>query len=125
MGKIGLYIAGILLLLYGLMESSSIFYSGKDKSAASHVLPKFIFEPLQNNTKLVYTLGVVLGVLRIIAGIAIIMNLMWGFALGIILCITTLILMTFYLPAGIADGLLTGIILIALLITYFGGKPIV
>jgi hypothetical protein len=125
MGITGLYIAGALLVLYGLMEASSIFFSGKHNNSTSHKLPKFIFETLQNNTALVYALGVVLGVLRIIAGIAIISNLMWGFALGIILCISTLILMTFYLPAGIADGIFTGIILIILLVTYYGGKTII
>jgi uncharacterized membrane protein (DUF2068 family) len=88
-------------------------------------MAKFIFEPLQANKEITYLLGGVFGILRIIAGIALIMNLMWGFYLAIILCIVTLMIMTFYLPAGIFDGVVTGIILITLLCTYFGNKPII
>ena len=50
---------------------------------------------------------------------------MWGLALSVITCTVTMVLMTFMLPAGIADGLLSCTALILLLTQYFGARKIV
>ena len=65
------------------------------------------------------------GVLRLIGAIGLLKNRMWGLALSVINCVTTMILMMFMLPAGIADGILAGSALVLILIQYFGDKNIV
>ncbi len=70
-------------------------------------------------------MGVIYGVLRLIGAIGLLKNRMWGLALSVINCVTTMILMMFMLPAGIADGILAGSALVLILIQYFGDKNIV
>lgn len=45
---------------------------------------------------------------------------MWGFVLSLNNCVVTLVLMTFMLPAGIADGVLSGGAPTLLLIARYG-----
>lgn len=125
MERLGLYAAGILLIIYGLIEFYPVLFLKKDKNPDFNTFAKFIFEPLENNKSMTYMLGGVFGILRIIAGTAVIMNLMWGFFLAIILCVATLTIMTFYLPAGVFDGVITGVILVILLMVFFGNKSII
>jgi uncharacterized membrane protein (DUF2068 family) len=69
-------------------------------------------------------LGDIFGAMRIIAAVGIFLSLMWGWALGVIISVVTFVIMTFYLPFGLFDGILSGIALISLLIGYFGNRPI-
>jgi hypothetical protein len=125
MGRSGLYLSGILLIIYGLIELLPVIMIKRQKNIDTDRGPKFIFKPLQENARMTQLLGGIIGIMRIIAAIGIMMNLMWGFALGVSICIITYVIMTFYLPFGIMDGVLSGIILVILLITYFGGKTII
>jgi hypothetical protein len=125
LGKFGLYLSAILLIIYGLIEILPVLLMKRQKNINTDRGPKFIFKPLQDNAKMTQLLGGIIGVIRIIAAIGIMMNLMWGFALGVLICVITYAIMTFYLPFGIMDGVLSGIILLVLLITYFGGKTII
>lgn len=62
--------------------------------------------------------------LRIVGSIGLFKNRMWGYALSLINCSVTLVLMIFMLPAGIADGLLSGAALLLLLFARYGNTPI-
>ncbi|WP_010202149.1 hypothetical protein [Salinibacterium sp. PAMC 21357] len=66
----------------------------------------------------------ILAVLRIVGAIALWQRKMRGLTLLIINCIVTLTLMDFLLPAGIADGLPSGIVLILILRGWFGSRLI-
>ena len=70
-------------------------------------------------------MGVIYGVLRLIGAIGLLKNRMWGLALSIINCVTTMILMMFMLPAGIMDGILAGTALVLILIGYFGDREVI
>jgi hypothetical protein len=48
----------------------------------------------------------------------------WGYTLSIINCPVALVLMLFMLPAGAADGVLSGGALVMLLIAHYGTAPI-
>ncbi|MCL1863864.1 MAG: hypothetical protein FWF78_09895 [Defluviitaleaceae bacterium] len=68
--------------------------------------------------------GVVLGALRIIGGVALFKNLMWGLAFSVLLCAKALFTMLTILPFGIMDGILAGTALILVLTQFFGKKKI-
>jgi hypothetical protein len=121
---IWLYIAGATLILHGLIELAPLLLKSNKNPQNESRGPKFIFEPLQNNLKVTIILGEIFGAIRIIAAIGILVNLMWGWALGIIISIVTFVVMTLYLPMGIMDGILSGITLISLLVAYWGSTPI-
>jgi uncharacterized membrane protein (DUF2068 family) len=73
----------------------------------------------------VVIVGLVWGALRLIAGIGLRKNLMWGFWLSIIVCAIALAMMMTILPFGIMDGILAGTALILILTQYFGKKRII
>lgn len=60
------------------------------------------------------------GALRIIGAVGVLRNRLWAFALSLIMCATTLILMIFMLPAGLLDGVLTGTAVVLLLRAWIG-----
>jgi hypothetical protein len=124
MNHFTLTFAGAALLLHGLVELASLLSFRAPAGSQSAAVPKFIFQPLQDNLKVTMALGWVFGVLRWIAAAGIFFNLMWGWALGVLISVVTLVVMTFYLPMGIMDGILSGLTLVSLLVVYFGGKPI-
>ncbi len=127
MEKVILIIAAILLILHGLMELAPLPFLFRSKSGSRNTgkgIPKFIFEPLQNNMRLTMTLGIIFGFLRVIAAIGMVTNFMWAWVLGVVISGVTLTIMTFYLPMGIVDGVLSGLTLISLLMAYWGSQPI-
>ncbi len=126
MNHVLLYVAGVALVIHGLIELAPVLFQNKGNPAQpqGRQMQKFIFEPLQNNMKITTLVGVIFGVVRIIAALGIFLSLMWGWALGVIISVVTFIIMTLYLPWGIMDGILSGITLISLLMGYFGGQRI-
>lgn len=66
----------------------------------------------------------IFGSLRVVAAIGLLRNRLWGYWLGTINCLVTLVVMTFMLPAGIVDGLLSGAALFFLLLARYGETPI-
>ncbi len=125
MEKIALIIAGIALVLHGLMELAPLLMRGNRSAQSAQGMPKFIFAPLQENLKVTTLLGEIFGAIRIIAAIGIFLNLMWGWALGVVISIVTYVVMTVYLPMGIVDGIVSTITIIGLLVGYFGSQPII
>ncbi len=127
MEKIALIIAAVTLTLHGLVEVAPLLFMFRSKFGAQNMgrgIPRFIFEPLQNNMKMTMLLGVIFGFLRLAAVVGIAANFMWAWSLGVIISIVTLMVMTFYLPMGIVDGILSSITLLGLLIAYWGNRPI-
>jgi uncharacterized membrane protein (DUF2068 family) len=87
----------------------------------------FALPYLQENLYLMMAMSGVFAVLRVIGAVALWRNRLWGLALSLINCAVTLTLMIFLLPAGIADGLLSGAALVLILHGWLGrgsdGRP--
>lgn len=109
----GLPFLGLLVLLV-LGVDSSVPAQG-----FSFIVPFF-----NDNLYLMMTISGVFGALRIVGTIGLLKNRLWGYALSLINCVVTLALMIFMLPAGIADGLLSGSALVLLLMARYGKSPI-
>lgn len=86
--------------------------------------PIFAMPYLQANLSLMMVMAGIFGTLRLIGVIGLWRNYLWGFYLSVIMCIVTLVLMIFMLPAGVADGLLSGSALALMLIGFFGKRRI-
>ncbi len=110
-------LAGFFFLLFASLFGSNAFEAGK---YFSFKLPYF-----QDNLYMMTVMGVIYGVLRLISAIGLLKNRMWGLALSIINCVTTMVLMMFMLPAGIVDGILAGTALVLILIGYFGDREVI
>lgn len=68
--------------------------------------------------------GFISGVMRIFATLCVFRGMRWGLALGIVFSATTLASLTFYLPYGVMDALLSGIVLTLLVVAYYGKEKI-
>ncbi|WP_156475821.1 DUF2127 domain-containing protein [Pseudoclavibacter helvolus] len=95
-----------------------------DAAALSHGF-SFIVPFFNENLYLMMAMSGVFAALRITGAIGLLKNRMWGYALSLANCGVTLVLMIFMLPAGIADGILSGCALILLLLARYGKTPIV
>lgn len=84
----------------------------------------FLMPYLQENLNQVLIIGGIFGAVRLVGAIGLLMNRMWGLALSVIICIITMALMIFMLPAGIIDGILACPALILILMQYYKGKNI-
>jgi hypothetical protein len=118
-------VAAVLMIIHGAVEIIGIvmllpLLKGYDYSSFGFSLPY-----LQDNLVQVGIMGAIFGILRIVGAVGVLKNRQWGMALSLIMCVTTLILMIFMLPMGIADGILASVALILLLKTYFGNKKII
>lgn len=85
----------------------------------------FIVPFFTEHLYLMMALSGIFGALRVTGAIGLLKNRQWGYWLSLINCVVTLTLMAFMLPAGIADGLLSGTALVLLLMVRFGSAPIV
>lgn len=115
-----LTIAAILLLVHGLIELMGLFAFVSPTNQ-----PLFIFEELTRNWQYAVWIGVISGILRILAGIGIFANRKWGWALGGLVSLTTFVSLTFYLPFGVMDALLSGTVLTLLAVAHYGEAKIV
>lgn len=79
---------------------------------------------LQANLNLMMVMAGIFGILRLIGAIGLWRNRLWGLYLSLIMCTVTLALMIFMLPAGVADGLLSGAALVLILMGYSGKQRI-
>lgn len=117
-----LRIGAIILFIYGAIEIIGgcvvIFKRG------GAPIYSFSWSYLQSNILLVLVTGIIFGTLKIISAAGILSNRMWGMVLGCINCIIMMVLLTFYLPAGITDAILSGTSLVLLLLGYYGHKQI-
>jgi uncharacterized membrane protein (DUF2068 family) len=126
-----LRVAGVLLLLQGVLMEGLVALSlpvllamglsTADLPAGFHV---FALPYLNENIALMMLMSGIFGALRTIGAIGVLRNRVWGFGLSVINCAVTLVLMIFMLPAGVADGLLSGGALALLLLARFGRSAI-
>ena len=84
----------------------------------------FALPYLQENLYLMMAMSGVFAALRIVGAVGLLRGRMWGLALSVVMCVVTLVLMIFLLPAGIADGILAGTALVLILQGWFGTRAI-
>lgn len=123
--------AAVLILIQGVLMEGLVVIGlfvllalGIPQGTVTERAEIFALPFLQENLYLMMAMSGIFAALRIIAGIALWRGLLWGFALALILCGVTLVLMIFMLPAGIADGLLSGTALVLLLRGRLGDRRI-
>jgi uncharacterized membrane protein (DUF2068 family) len=75
----------------------------------------FALPYLQENLYLMMAMSGIFAALRVTGAIALWRNRVWGLALSVVNCVVTMTLMIFLLPAGIADGVLSGAALVLML----------
>lgn len=114
-----LKVAGIVLVIHGVIELLAIF------SLLTGQPPPFVFQELKENWQYAILIGLVAGAIRIIAAVGVFKSMKWGLALGIAMSIITHSTLTFYLPYGIMDALLAGIVLVLLVMAYWGKEKTV
>lgn len=84
----------------------------------------FVVSYFDENLSLMMVMSGIFAGLRIVGAIGLLRDRMWGFALSLVNCTVTLVLMVFMLPAGVADGLLSGAALVLLLMARYGSRRI-
>jgi len=115
-------IAAIIIMVHGFIEMGGFF----------SVLPIWLFG-IEPSAFVSFDLppadfviaGLIWGAIRIIGGIGLLKNRMWGFTLSIINCVIALAMMMTLLPFGIMDGILASSALVLMLTQYFGKKKII
>lgn len=106
----GLVVVGVVILLM----------SGIPQGVITERADIFALPYLQDNLYLMMAMSGVFAALRVIGAVALWRNRLWGLVLSLINCVVTLVLMIFLLPAGIADGLLSGTALVLILHGWLG-----
>jgi len=114
-------VAAIIIMVHGFIEIGGLFT----------VLPIWLFGvepsasvPFDPPTADVLIAGLIWGVIRLIGGVGLFKNRMWGLALSVINCVIAIAMMMTILPFGLMDGLFAGTALILILTRYFGKKKI-
>lgn len=111
-------VAGFLLLVHGGIELLGLVgFLGFP--------PTFAFAELTANWSLAIWIGVVSGVLRVLAAAGLFGNRLWGWLLGLLLCVITMASLTFYLPFGLMDSVLSGTVLALLVIARYKHERII
>ena len=108
--------AAILLIIHGIVEFAALL-----ALVSPSYRPSFIFEELSRNWTYAVWIGVVAGCIRILAATGIMACRKWGWALAIVISMTTLLTLTFYLPFGIMDALLSWPVMVLLIVSYYKG----
>ncbi|WP_147394337.1 hypothetical protein [Arthrobacter cheniae] len=97
-----------------------LLFIGTEQASIAEHATVFALPYLQENLYLMIGMSGIFGVLRIIGAVALWRNRLWGAGLSIAMCLVTLSLMIFLLPAGLADGLLSGTALVLILHSWLG-----
>lgn len=108
----GVFVAGVVFWALGIEQS------------VVGMRFQFIVPFFQEHLYLLMVMSGVFGAMRIIGAVGLARNREWGFCLSLMNCVVTLALMIFLLPAGIADGVLSGTALVLLLLGRHGSSPI-
>ncbi|MDQ1083127.1 MULTISPECIES: hypothetical protein [Microbacterium] len=85
---------------------------------------RFALPYFQDNLYLLMIMSGIFGVLRVLGGVGILRDRLWGLAVTAVMCGVTLALMIFLLPAGIFDGLLSGGALVLIAFAWFGSRTL-
>ena len=112
------------LVFVGLIVLLAI---GVPQEVISERADVFALPYLQENLYLMMAMSGIFASLRVLGAIGLLRNRLWGLGLSLINCAVTLALMVFLLPAGIADGVLSGTALVLMLFARLGrdaeGQP--
>jgi len=106
-------VAGIILVIHGIIEILGIL------SLATGQAPHFIFQEIKENWQQAILIGSISGIIRIVAATGGFKCMKWGVILGLIMSAITLSSLTLYLPFGMMDELLAGIVLVLLVMAYW------
>ena len=117
--KILLKVAGIVLVIHGIIEFLAIL------SLVTGEVPPFIFPEIRENWQYAIFIGLVAGAIRIVAAVGIFKWMKWGVVLGMAFSAITLTSLTFYLPYGVMDEMMSGIVLVLLVMAYWGKEKMV
>ena len=109
------------LVFIGLLVMLALGVEQNDVTARVEI---FALPFLQEHLFLMMAMSGVFAALRITGSIALWRERLWGLALSIVNCTVTLGLMIFMLPAGLADGILSGTALVLLLQAWLGDSRI-
>jgi len=124
-----IFTAGIILLLYGLVEivtcATLLLMNWK---AIENPYPSFVFQEmndLMNNRPLyMFPVFVFLTYFRLMSAVGILRNRMWGFWMAIFVTSVNLAIMPLFLPLAGGDALAAIVIITCLFIGYLGKQPI-
>ena len=110
--------AAIIIIIHGMIEIGGFFavlplWFGAEMGA---------FVPFDPPATEILIVGVIWGVIRLIAGIGLWKNRMWALVLSVITCVMAISSMLEILPFGIMDGIFGATALILILTQYFGIK---
>jgi uncharacterized membrane protein (DUF2068 family) len=115
-----LVVAAVGLGLHGLIEMASITLV----AAPGFFHQEFAFEELSSQPAALAGVGVVFGLLRLLAAAGIFSNRLWGWVLGVLISTATFAMLTLYLPAGMTDAVFSGLVLACLLVARYSGERI-
>lgn len=118
-----LRVACALMVLHAVAEFSGVLAPMLLGGRTTGFSP-FAWEFLRDQSGPMALLGVVFGVLRLIAVLGIWRNRLWGLVLGLVMSVVTLVLMVFMLPSGVMDAVLTAPTVVLLLAGWLGNRPI-
>jgi len=110
---------GVVMEIGALLALPVLLLLGLDQGDVGERF-RFALPYFQDNLYLLMIMSGIFGVLRVLGGIGILRDRMWGLAVTVVMCIVTLVLMIFLLPAGIADGLLSGGAFVLIVFSWFG-----
>jgi hypothetical protein len=111
-----LTVTAVLLIIHGIVEAAALL-----AFVSPSFQPSFVFEELSRNWKYAIWIGVISGCIRILAAVGILACQKWGWALAIVISVTTLLTLTLYLPFGIMDALLAWPVMILLIVYHYKG----
>lgn len=120
-----LQLAGGLLALHGVIELLPLLgLFGPLQAPAPAFMRLFVFQELTRSPQAVAGVSAANGLLRIVAAVGVLSNRQWGWFLAVVMSAVTLGALTFYLPFGLGDAVLTGCALCALVIGRYGTTKI-
>ena len=112
----------VLLLAQGVLMEGVVAVGlvvllalGVPQAAITDRADVFALAYLRENLYPMMAMSGVFAALRITAAVGLWRDRLWGLALAVIMCVVTLVLIVFLLPAGILDGVLSGTALVLLL----------
>ncbi|KDP89904.1 MULTISPECIES: hypothetical protein [Clavibacter] len=114
--------AAVLLLVQGVLMEGLVAVGlvvllalGIPQAAITDHAEVFALPYLRENLYPMMAMSGIFAALRITAAVGLWRDRLWGLALACAMCVVTLVLMVFLLPAGLLDGVLSGTALVLLL----------
>jgi len=120
-------VAGFVLLAYGAIEVvDCVMVFLMSMGWVENIYPRLVFPPMQNvfdeHPVSLLCLFIFFTVLRLGAGYGVLKNRLWGVGMAVVVTASTIIFIPFWLPASCGDALFNLVVIIALLLGYFGKR---